>query len=802
MYSLFKKEIKAFFGSLIGYLVIIVFLLVTGLFLWVFHGNYNIPESGYATLEGLFSLAPWLYLFLIPAITMRFFADEKRSGTIEILLTHPISDFNIVLAKFFAGLVIVILSLLPTLLYFLSVYLLGNPVGSIDVGATWGAFIGLFFLATIYISIGIFASSLTENQIVSFIIAMALSFLFYLGFEFIGTSEVSYSLEQLFTWLSINNHYQSVSRGVIDLRDLIYFVGMTLFFLNTTGLFLRKGKWKYRKTKINALLFTVGLVVVFVVSANFLLRIDLTSDKRFSVSVVSTKIVSGLESPTEIELYLAGELEPGLRKIQAEVLEKIAVLNAYAAKPIRVRVFDPYRIGNIDKQKEFINGLLEKGVSRTSFRKKTDKGISTKYIFPGAVIRYGNREIAVNFLKNNPAFSYEVNFNHSVETIEFELVNAFQKLMRTKKSTVAFLQGNEEANQFEIADFAKGLSTDFKVEMLTVGQVEKKQVDVLIVANPRKTFTEKSKFIIDQYIMKGGKVMWLIDPVQVSLDSLSNGYQTFSFPRNLNLNDQLFRYGVRLNTDLLQDVNCVRIRVNTAAAGNPPKFTLHPWYYSPLLTPNDNHPISRNLNWVMSEFVSSIDTLSGNPDISKQVILSTSPNARRVKSPSSVSLQNINNPPARALFTESYIPTGVLLEGEFTSVFKNRMVENYGYSSSSVIEKSKPTKMIVIADGGIITNKVNYSTNPPKYGELGFDRVSRQTFGNKEFLTNAVFYLNDDQEIMQLRGRSLKLRLLDKVKLREEKEFWRWINVLLPLVIVVLFGLVYNVVRRYKYSRS
>ena len=801
MYSLFKKEIKLFFGSLIGYLVIVVFLLVTGLFLWVFPGSYNIPENGYATLEGLFSLAPWLYLFLIPAITMRFFADEKRSGTIETLLTRPVPDFKIVLAKFTAGLVIVVFSLLPTLLYFLSVYMLGNPVGSIDVGATWGSFIGLFFLATIYISIGIFASSLTENQIVSFIFAMALSFLFYLGFEFVATSGVPYFIEQLLLWFSINSHYQSVSRGVIDLRDLIYFIGMTFLFLYATSLFLRKGKWKLRKTKIHASFYVIGLAIVFLVSANFLLRFDLTSDKRFSVSRISTKIVYELEKPVEIEFYLAGELESGLRKIQTEVLEKIAVLNAYSANPIRIRVFDPYNIINVEKQNEFINTLVEKGVSRTSFRRKTETGVSTKYIFPGAIIRYGGKEIAVNFLKNNPAFSYEMNFNHSVETIEFELVNALQKLIRTKKSTVAFLQGHGEANQFELSDIARNLSADFEVKMLKVDEFKNSKIDVLIVANPREVFDEKSKFIIDQFIMDGGKVIWLIDPVQVSLDSLSSGYQTFSFPRDLNLSDQLFRYGVRLNYDLLQDVNCIGIKVNTAVAGNTPKFTLHPWYYSPLLTPNDKHPISKNLNWVMSEFVSSIDTISGNPGINKQILLSTSPNALRVKSPSSVSLQNINNPPARELFSQSYIPVGVILEGEFISAFKNRMVENYGFSSSSVIEKSKPTKMVVIADGSIISNKVNYSTNPPSVYNLGFDRVSQRTYGNREFLINTIFYLNDDRGIMQLRGRSLKMRLLDKVKLREDKVFWQWINVLLPLLLIAIFGFVYNVVRRYRYSR-
>ena len=803
MYSLFKKEIKSFLGSLTGYLVIVVFLLVTGLFLWVFPGAYNIPDNGYATMEGLFSLAPWLYMFLIPAITMRFLADEKRSGTLEILLTRPESDFKLVLAKFFAGLLLVVFSLLPTLLYFLSVYLLGNPVGSIDIGATWGSFIGLFFLAAIYDAIGIFASSLTDNQIVSFILAMAISFVFYLGFDFIGTSVNSYIVERLLLWLSINNHYMSVSRGIVDMRDMIYFLGMALFFLFITSLFLREGKWKQKKWKYKTIGFIFVLLAVFAISSNFLFRFDLTSDKRYSLSNVSKEMVAGFNNPVEIEFYLAGELEPGLRKLHQEVIEKIAVLNAYSAKPIRVKFIDPYNIVNAEKRELFIEELIQKGIRPTSFRQKTEQGVSTKLIFPGALIRYSGKEIAVNFLKYNPDFSHETNFNHSAESVEFELVNAFQKLMRNKKSTVAFLEGHGELNKYETSDFANSLSGDFEVVRISSGVLQNnpEEVQILIIANPIETFSEKEKFLIDQYIMKGGKVFWLIDPVQVSLDSLSNGFQTYSFIRDLNLGDQLFRYGIRLNYDLLQDVECAMIQVNTALPGNQPNFTTHPWYYSPLLVPNDNHPASRNLNRVLAEFTSSLDTVKGNSNLIKHVILSTSPYARQVKAPSSVSLQNINNPPARELFAQSYIPVGVLVEGSFESVFKNRLVENYGFATSSVLSKSKPTKMVVIADGNLIANKVNYSTQPPRIQELGYDRVSGQTFGNKEFLLNAIYYLNDDLGIMQLRKRTLKMRLLDKVRLREERVFWQWLNIIAPLFLVALFGVFYNLVRRQRFAR-
>jgi ABC-2 type transport system permease protein len=302
--------------------------------------------------------------------------------------------------------------------------------------------------------------------------------------------------------------------------------------------------------------------------------------------------------------------------------------------------------------------------------------------------------------------------------------------------------------------------------------------------------------------MNGGKIIWLIDPVNVSSDSLSRGYITYAFPRDLNLSDQLFKYGVRLNYELLQDVDCAKLMVNIAPQGSDAQWTLHPWYYSPLLTPADNHPLSRNLNRIFSEFVSSVDTVSSGKNIDKTIILTTSPYARRVKSPSSVSLENINNPPARELFNQSFIPVGVLVEGEFSSVFENRMIENLGVNTTDFKSQGKPSKMIVIADAGMVTNKVDYTRQPPQISEeMGYDRVSRQTFGNKEFLLNAVYYLDNRNEIMQLRSRTIQLRLLDKVKLREEKAMWQWISVGVPLVLVLIAGAGYNFLRRSRYKR-
>lgn len=243
MYTLFKKEINGFFSSLTGYIVIIVFLLANSLFMWVFPGEFNVLDSGYANIDTLFIIAPWIFLFLVPAVTMRLFADEKKTGTIELLLTRPLTDLQIIFAKYSAGLVLVLFSLLPSLIYFISVYKLGNPPGNIDTGGTWGSYIGLFFLASVYVSIGIFASSITENQIIAFIVAMAVSFLFFIGFESISSLGAFEKFDALIISLGINDHYRAMSRGVIDTRDIIYFISIIVVFIFFTKIVLESRKW-------------------------------------------------------------------------------------------------------------------------------------------------------------------------------------------------------------------------------------------------------------------------------------------------------------------------------------------------------------------------------------------------------------------------------------------------------------------------------------------------------------------------------------------------------------------------------
>lgn len=799
MFSLLKKELNSFFGSISGYLVISIFLLTTSLFLWVFQGNFNLIEGQRSTLKGFFELAPWLYLFLIPAITMRMFAEEKRTGTLEMLVTRPISTFRIVLAKYIAALLLVFISILPTLLYFISVYQLGNPVGNIDTGATWGSYIGLLFLASVYIGIGLLASIITTNQVIAFLMAIALSFVFYLGFDFIATTGLPVGLQNFLFKLGIHEHYRSISRGVIDSRDIFYFLAATLLFLYLTSLLVQKSNFKDQLKSKTIVLWISFLIVGGIAVNQRLFRIDLTAEKRYSLSETTKMLLNKQKQPLHIEIYLTGNLPAGMKEFQDAIIEKIEDLNAYSPYRIFYELIDVYQITSTPERNALIENLIGAGIQPVNFGHKTTEGLSTKQIFPGAIVSGQTDEMALNLLKNNPLLSSDEKLNQSIEMLEYEFARAIRYLQQDYKPRVAFLDKPGNASPYETGDIRYALSENYEIVDRTVAALMADDtVQTLIVAAPSEPFTELEKLYIDQFVMQGGKVLWCIDPVEVSIDSLSRGLSTLAFEKGLNLRDQLFRYGVRINSDLLQDAFCLQYPINTAPPGQPTNFTPAPFYYTPLASPNPQHPLSRNLNNVLLEFTSSASLVGEQENIKGTSILATSPYGRSVQTPVEVSLMSATNPPDRQLFNQPNIPIGVLLEGKFESAFKNRITSHLGFEN--IIPESPRSKMIVIADGDIIKNKVRSREGQVQILPLGYDQYSGQTFGNRDFLINCIDYLTDDSGIMQIRSRVVKLRMLDKVKIRDEKLNWQLINTTLPLVLFLIFGLFYHLYRKRKYT--
>jgi ABC-2 type transport system permease protein len=374
--------------------------------------------------------------------------------------------------------------------------------------------------------------------------------------------------------------------------------------------------------------------------------------------------------------------------------------------------------------------------------------------------------------------------------------------LNTKKiEKVAFIEGHGELDELQTGDITKSLANFYQVDRGTIGGRYGclDNYRAVLIAKPVRRFSESDKFVVDQYIMNGGKVLWFLDVVRISLDSLLDG-STFAFYSPLNLDDQLFRYGVRINPDLVKDIQCHVIPVNKGLAGGSPQWSLSPWYYFPVISPSENHPVTKSLNMIKLEFASSIDTVGEPGKIKKTVLLATSPYTRKIQLPEQVSLRETDIAPKESEFNLSNVPVGVLLEGRFESVFKNRSVpEGVTGVNAQIRTSGEKNSMLVVSDGDIIRNDVISTPDGPAIEPLGYDRYTSQVFGNGDFILNAVNYMTDETGLITLRGRELKLRLLDRQKAGDEKLKWEIVNLVLPMVIIILIGLAMDLYRRKAY---
>ena len=549
-----------------------------------------------------------------------------------------------------------------------------------------------------------------------------------------------------------------------------------------------------------------ALAVIGVLSSHWFFRIDLTAEKRFTLSSKTKYILKNLNKEVYVQVFLDGEMPVGFKRMRTAVKDVLDEFEAYAGKRLSYAFINPSEGKTTKERDKYYQELYKKGLRPADVQQRDKEGgVSSKIIFPGAVINYNGMEIAVNFLNNNPSLPAAVNLNHSIEGIEYNLIRGIKTLSADTVYRIAFTEGHGELPEIEVEDAEKELAIYFNIDRGMIGGrpgiLDK--YAAIIIAKPTRPFSEADKFVLDQYVMQGGKILWLLDKVMIDADSLVYASSTFGVPLDLHLNDMLFKYGVRLDGSLIQDMRCGMIPVNTAIVGNAPHYVPAPWLYYPLMAPQ-KHSVSRNLNLVKGEFVNPLDTVEGNGKIDKHILLRTSRYTRTRGAPLMVSLEEIKKPPPVKDFNRSGLITGVVLEGRFESVFRHRMLSAVipgGYAGFK--EESVPTRMIIFSDGDIIRNGVRRVGGKWISLPLGQDRLTQQTYGNKDLIVNAVNYLVDDQNLMELRGREFKLRLLDREKINAQRMYWELFNTLLPVLLIVIAGIIVNMVRKHKFaSRS
>ncbi len=560
---------------------------------------------------------------------------------------------------------------------------------------------------------------------------------------------------------------------------------------------------KIRNQHIVELVITLVIIILLnLLGSSYYYRFDLTSEKRFTLSPATKEILDSLDDMAYIKVYLDGELPAGFIRMKTAIRELLDEFRWYSPVNIRYNFIDPLEEPDPGIRRNITAQLYKSGLQPTNIQvKQKDGSTMQKIIFPGAIISYAGVDVAVNLLKNNPGVNAEVNLNNSIQSLEYEFISMIRNLNSNKIEKVAFIEGHGELDELQTGDITKSLANFYQVDRGTIGGKYGclDNYEAVIIAKPMQRFSESDKFVIDQYIMKGGRVLWLLDVARVSLDSLLDG-STFAFYSPLNLDDQLFRYGIRINPDLVKDIQCHVIPVNKGLVGGTPQWSLSPWYYFPVISPANNHPITKSLNMIKLEFASSIDTVGEPGYIKKDILLATSPYAKRVQLPEMVSLRESDITPDESEYNMPNVPVGVLLEGSFESVFKNRAVPaGVSGSPAGIRTSGAGTSMIVVSDGDIIRNEVMSTPDGPVIEHLGYDRYTSQVFGNADFILNAVNYMTDETGLITLRGREFKLRLLDRQKVRDEKLKWELINLALPMILIILIGVAMHIYRKKAY---
>ena len=800
MWAICKKEWAHYFGSLSGYLIISFYLLVNGLLLFVLP-NFNVLDFGYTSLQVYFDFAPWILILLIPAITMRSFSEEYKQGTYEILKSLPIPTRSILVGKYLGVVSITILAILPTFFYAIVLNYL-SAVGGIDWGATIGAYIGLIALAAVYVAVGVYMSSVTKHTMIALLGSILICIFLYKGFDWIADLKFFQNGYDFYIrQLGLSAHYQNLNKGEIGLADILYFKIVILLF-GLGAIEQLSGKFKYSWVLLVMLLLNV-------LSHLYPLQIDLTKDQRYTMSSQSKILIQDIKQPVKIHFYLGGELPAHYKKLELATIQFLDQLQQINPTWISWDQTVPGELYKDSALMIFYDSLQKQGLPIDRFQNTetiTDKKLD-QLLVPGLLIEVeGQKPIAIdlrsskqffkpyNIVKELPEIDIEASFNAAEALLEYKIVQAIYLMNRTVRPSIAYLVGNGEPLDYTVNDLGQSIKNQYNLGVfdLKKGFPDASKINTLLIVKPTMRFTELDQLKIDQFILAGGNVIWALDPLYAEYDSLRNTAGTYlAFDRALGLEAQLFKYGVRVNLNLVQDLNCAKLPMVVGVdASGAPTIQRVPWPYYPFAQAGSEHPMVQNMDRLLTAFPASLDTVRA-LGITKTILLTTDTTSRIISSPTMIQLNSGQEEGELASFTKQHIPVAVLLEGQFKSAFTGRLTSSLMDSVQLATGKTfitngiKAAKQIVLSDADLITNFVDAQKGPLPMGMIPYEGVQ---FANPVFFQNAIAYLNEPISLLEARKKNLVLRRLDAGKVAENR---LWIQLVLLLGPLCLLGLGY-----------
>ncbi len=542
--------------------------------------------------------------------------------------------------------------------------------------------------------------------------------------------------------------------------------------------------------------FGIGLLLIILVTqlANrYSLRFDMTEEKRYTIGEPTKSVLGRLSEDVLIEVYLGGELPSNFKRFQSSILELLDEFSIYTSVNFDIKITDPSQAESSRARNQFFQGLIEMGLQPTNLNFTKDGQSSQKLVFPGVVISMGGKELAINLLKGNRSTGPEDIINQSIETLEYEFANALQQLINDSRKRVGLVLGHGEPDTTQLAGLTNLVLSKYDLFRLDLPNrtTSITGYDLLILPKPTTAFSEREKFLLDQYVMNGGRLAVFIDALSVKMDEAS-GDGTVAIPYDTKLQDLLFKYGVRINQNFVVDLNCGDFPVVAGNIGDQAQIRMLPWPYFPIITSYGDHPVVKGMDAVMARFASTIDTVKA-IGVKKTPLMLTSANTKVMGAPVTVSFNDLKSELLPERFQSGPRAIGYLLEGNFTSLYKNR-IPPAGFDRNEVVGESLPNIIAVIADGDLIRNELSLEDGNPL--PIGVEPYSQKTYANEALVINLIDYLLDEDGLIQSRAKDLKIRPLDKVKVKQERTKWQVINLVLPILVLLIFGIVKMMVRR------
>lgn len=578
----------------------------------------------------------------------------------------------------------------------------------------------------------------------------------------------------------------------------------------------KKQRGQLQSSLVEMIAAVVAVVAVNVAGIYLFGRIDLTEDQRYSLSKQTKELLKEVDEPLQFRVYLEGDDLPAeFRRLRNETKDMLNQFRAYN----RNVEYDFFNIADIEDEKEkaaAYRQLMEHDIQPSPIQVKTKNGMQQLVLLPAAEISYKGKKTYVQLLTSQKYVAADDEINNSVQNLEYQLSSAVRTLSRSRKPTVAFEIGHGELPSPNLYEIQRSLYEQYTLDTVTIGEniqslrttVKKDssysfapKYDVLIIARPTEPFSERDLFVLDQYIMSGGRVLWFVDGVRADMDSLSKQPQMLAVANTLGLDDMFYRYGLRINSNLVMDIRCRPIPMVVGQMGDKPQYSFTPWYYFPDLIATSQHPIVRNLDVIKSDFASSIDLLQNEDDLQKTVLLTTSEYTRLKNAPVVIDLNEAKVEPDQRLYNHKEVPVAVLVEGKFTSMFHNRLTPDFASAPEiGYRDRSEDTKIIVVGDGDIIKNR--FSAQERTTFPLGFDNYTQTLYANREFIMNAVNYLAGNDDVMATRGKSVQLRKLDMVKVEKSAALVKVVNVVLPALVMAAVAALVVVLRKRRWKKN